>query len=656
MNKYHCLFKESNLRGKHVKNRIVMSPMETNLMNPDGSISDAGLVYYLERAKGGAGIIIPGGVVVDFPVGNPTLVAESIQDRLHVPGMAALARGVHSYGALLIPQLMHAGAQAQDDTARGLNPVCPSADAPIEHLPIKHYHSNDKEKLHTLTIEEIKEIEQKFIQAALNCKDAECDGIEIHSAHGYLINQFLSKDANFRDDEYGCQTLENRMRFGIEIIEGMRQAVGNDFIIGVRIPGKENTSRALTEDECIRIAQAYEKAGADFLDISYGTSADSSRQCEAHIRPQGAKVEYAAKIKENVSIPVMCVGNLREPEFCENVLSQGKADYVSLGRQMVCDPEWANKAKDGREKEIRRCISCMEGCINEITYGRPLRCALNPKAGVEHLAAYESKPASSKSIVVIGAGPGGMQAAVTAAERGHKVVLFEKMEKLGGQLNIAHVPPMKYRLKWIIEWYENELKRLGVDVRLGVSASIKEIRQINPDAVIAATGALPSSPPVKGIEHAVNSWAVLDGTADIMEGSTIAILGGGDVGCETGVYLAKEKKCHVQVFEMTSMFANGSGTIAELILQMQENNVYVNLNAKVVEISADYIEYTQNEESKRFDCDYVVAALGQKPYGLDLIKEIKSAGYETIVVGDVSGSAKIGGAVLGGYNAAHSMN
>lgn len=656
MNKYPYLFEGSYLRGKYVKNRIVMSPMETNLMNPDGSISEAGLVYYLERAKGGTGIIIPGGVVVDFPVGNPTLVAESIQDRLHVPGMATLARGVHSYGALLIPQLMHAGAQAQEDTARGLSPVCPSAGAPIEHLPIRHYHGNDKEKLHTLTVEEIKEIEEKFIQAAINCKNAECDGVEIHAAHGYLINQFLSKDANFRDDEYGCQTLENRMRFGIEIIEGIRHAVGNDFIVGVRIPGKENTSRAMTEDECICVAQAFEKAGADFLDVSYGTSADSSRQCEAYIRPQGFKVDYAAKIKEHVSIPVMCVGNLREPEFCEKVLEEGKADYVSLGRQLVCDAEWSNKAKDGREKEIRRCISCMEGCINQITYGRALRCALNPEAGVECLSAYDKKPDTSKSVMVIGAGPGGMQAAVTAAERGHKVVVLEKEHKLGGQLNIAHVPPMKYRLNWITEWYENEMNRLGVDVRMGTEATIGLVKELNPDVVIVATGAKPSVPPINGIEHTVSSWNVLDGTADIVENSKVAILGGGDVGCETAVYLAKEKKCEVQVFEMTGMFANGCGTLAELYQEIQENHVVINLNAKVEKITVDHIEYVQNNESKRFDYNYAVTALGQKPYGLELVEKIKSAGYETMVIGDASGNVKISGAVLDGYNAAHSIN
>lgn len=655
MNNYPNLFKGAWLRGKYVKNRVVMSPMETNLMNPDGSMTDAGMEYYLERARGGTGIIIPGGVVVDFPVGNPTLVAESIEDRLHVPSMSMLARGVHSYGALLIPQLMHAGAQAQDDTTHGLNPVCPSADAPIEHLPIVYYHMHDKDKLHTLTIDEIKDIVQKFIQAALNCQAAGCDGIEVHAAHGYLINQFLSKDANFRDDEYGCQTLENRMRFGIEIVEGIRKAVGNNFIVGVRMPGKENTSRGLTDEECIQIAQAFEKAGADFLDISYGTSVDSSRQCEAYIRPQGFKVEYATAIKEHVSIPVMCVGNLREPEYCENVLAEGKADYISLGRQLICDPEWTNKAKEGREKEIRRCISCMEGCINQINYGKPVRCALNPEAGVELLRAFDRKPSESKTVAVVGAGPAGMQAAVTAAERGHKVVLFEKSDKLGGQLNIASVPPMKYRLNWVTEYYENELERLGVDVRLGTAASVEELKTINPDVVIVGTGAKPSNPPIPGVEKTVSSWDVLADTVSIPEGSTVAILGGGDVGCETGVYLSEVRKCNVQVFEMTSMFATGSGTIMELMLQMQENNVLVNLNAKVSEIADGHITYVQENETKTFECDYVVAALGQKPYGTELIEELREAGFETIAVGDASGNAKIGGAVLSGYNAAHSI-
>ncbi|MFW7374307.1 FAD-dependent oxidoreductase [Vagococcus fluvialis] len=656
MTKYSHLFTEDYLRGKRVKNRIVMSPMDTNLANPDGSMSENIITYYLERAKGGAGIIITGGVIVDFPVGNPTGVPESIEDRKHIAALATLARGVQSYGALLIPQIHHAGAQAQLSTTGGLSPVCPSADAPIEHLPIRYYHAEDKDTLHTLTTDEIKKIVQKFIQAAINCKDAGCDGVEVHAAHGYLINQFLSRDANFRDDEYGCQSLENRMRFGVEIISGIRQAVGKDFIVGVRIPGKENTSRGLTDDECITIAQTFEKAGADFLDVSYGTSADSSRQCEAYIRPQGTKVEYAARIKKAVSVPVMCVGNLREPQFCENVLAEGKAGYVSLGRQLICDPYWPQKAEEGREKEILKCVSCMEGCINNITLGgRPVRCVLNPTAGVEILKVYDTKPQASKNIVVIGGGPGGMQAAVTASERGHKVTLFEKEDRLGGQLNIAHVPPEKYRLKGITEWYENELTRLGVDVRLGTCATLDEIQKINPDKVIAATGVRPSVPPIEGIESTVSTWSVLDDSVKIPEGSTVGILGGGDVGCETAVYLSKEKNCNVQIFEMASMFATGSGTIAELMAELQEFHVTINLNAKVTKVTKDHIEYVQEGEIKQFNCNHVVASLGVKPFGLELVKEIKTAGYPTIVIGDASGEAKISGAVLSGYNASHSI-
>lgn len=425
MAKYPHLFAEDCIRKKRIKNRIVLSPMDTNLANPDGSMSEALLTYYLERAKGGAGIIITGGTIVDFPVGNPTGMPESIDDRKHIVTMSRLANGVHSYGALLIPQIHHAGAQATVKTTGGLSPVCPSADAPIEHLPIRYYHEKDQDTLHTLTIEEIKEIVQKFVQAAINCKDAGCDGVEIHSAHGYLINQFLTRDANFRDDEYGCQSLENRMRFGVEIISAVRAAVGDDFIVGVRVPGKENTSRGLTDEECVEIAKAYEKAGADFLDVSYGTSVDSSRQCEAYIRVEGDKVEYAERIKAAVSIPVMCVGNLKTPSFCEQVLAEGRADYVCLGRQLICDPYWPEKVEEGREKEIRRCISCMEGCSNNVTmHGSSVRCVLNPTAGLELLNVYERKPHSLKKIVVVGGGPAGMQAAITAAERGHKVILF----------------------------------------------------------------------------------------------------------------------------------------------------------------------------------------------------------------------------------------
>lgn len=653
MTYYKNLFKEGKLGNSLAKNRIVMSPMGDNMANVDGSVSEQSLAYYTERAKGGTGIIIPGVIAVDYPVGKTTGCQHRIDDDKYILGWYRMANSIHHYGALLIPQIHHAGAQTNHITAEGHTPVCVS-DSDCEHSFVKYYRSYGPQ--HELTLLEIKDLVQKFIEAAVNCQNAQCDGVEIHAGHGYLINQFLSADTNKRTDEYGG-TLENRMRFAVEIIKGIREKCGKNFIIGARIPGREWTKLGLTDEDCQTIAITFEKAGCDFLDVSGGTTTVSSKVMETQGYPQGDRVELAENIKKVVSVPVFAVGNLREPSFCDKVLEDGKADYIALGRPLICDAYWPQKAMNGKDDEIRKCISCFDGCFGQIWSFKPIGCALNPDAGFEREFPSEiAKENAPKNVVIIGGGPAGMQAAITASRKGHTVTLLEKSDDLGGQLNIACVPPNKYPIKWAKEWFVGELNRQKVNIKLNFTATVDSIKNLNPDVIIAATGSTPATPPIQGVYNSVESWNLLDGSVPLPQNSKIAIVGGGVVACETALLLAKEGNNQVTVIEMLPNIANGLELthLGDLINEFMEYQINAVTEAKVSQIDANSVIYEHAGEIKKCECDKVVLATGQKPYGAELISSLKENGFNVITIGDAIKPGKIMGAVregnFAGYN------
>jgi 2,4-dienoyl-CoA reductase-like NADH-dependent reductase (Old Yellow Enzyme family)/thioredoxin reductase len=645
--KYPNLFKEGKIGNVITKNRIVMSPMGEDMANVDGSVSEQSLAYYTERAKGGVGIIIPGVVSIDYPGGKTTGCQHRIDGDKYVLGWYRMANAVHHYGALLIPQIHHAGAQTNHITCEGEIPVCVS-DTDCEHSFVKYYRSFGPQ--HELTTQEVKELVNKFITSAEYCQNAQCDGVELHAAHGYLINQFLSSDMNKRSDEYGG-SLENRMRFAVEIIKGIREKCGKDFIIGARIPGREWTSTGLSDDECQIIAKTFEAAGCDFLDISGGATIQSSKLMETQGYPQGDRVELAEIIKEVVNIPVLAVGNLRDPEFCDRIIEEEKTDYVALGRPLICDPYWPEKAKEGRDDEIRHCISCFDGCFAQIWSFKPIGCTLNPDAGFEsEFSSKDFKTVNLQNVVVIGGGPAGMQAAITAKKQGHRVTLLEKSDELGGQLKIASVPPKKYPIKRATDWFVGELKRQGVNIQLNHPATVESVEKLNPDVIIAATGSVPATPPIDGVDNTIDSWGLLDGSVAMPKNSKIVIVGGGVVACEVALYLNKEGNNSVTVIEMLGQIANGLETthLGDLFVDFEECNIGVITNARVTKINSSSIAYEEAGELKTIGCDVSVLATGQKPFGGDLIASLKDKGHTVILAGDVTKPRKIMQAVREG--------
>lgn len=504
-----------------------------------------------------------------------------------------------------------------------------------------------------LTIEEIQALIPKYVTAAKNCQAAECDGVEIHMTHSFLLNQFLSPDTNHRTDEYGG-SLENRMRLPLEIVSAVREACGRNFIITARIPGAEYVKNGLTPEEIRQLAMELEQAGCDGIDISVGMTVDQTKIREAQGAPDGARLSKVPNIKDAVSIPVMVAGTFRDPAFCDKAVAEGKVDYVLMARQMICDPHWANKAKAGRAEEIRPCLTCNVGCFDAVPAGRPVSCVLNPIAGHEYENAEVCKAAVSKNVMIIGGGIAGMQAAITAAKRGHKVAFFEKTDRLGGQMNLACLPPDKEVIGRAEQWFEAETRRAGAKVIMKHEATLEDAEKIKPDHVIFAGGALPWAPDFPGRERALWSWDILEGKSKIPRGATVAVIGGGLVGCETAQKLMAENQNKMAVIEMLADVAGGleEANKEKLMKELKAGDTAFYTKTKVLSISQTAVICEKDGAEVSVPAEYVVLAVGQRPAGGKLVKELEQKGYDVIVVGDASRPANFGAATRAGYMAA----
>lgn len=645
--KYEKIFERININGMDLKNRIAMAPMGTFTENEDGTMSEKALRYYEERAKGGAGLIISEIQWVSNKNEAWLKPQTAVGTNLQTKSWYYLAERVHAHGAKLCIQLslgLGKNAFIYDD---GDSEIKSSTDVPMFYRPDK--------KCTPMTKEEIKEAVECFRQAAKRVVYAEADAIEIHAHVGYLLDQFLSSQWNTRTDEYGG-SFENRMRFITEIYQAIRESVGPNFPIFVRLALDHMYEGGRTMEEGLEICKYLESIGVDALDIDLGAYEHRKWLFPTHFAGVGSMIHAAEAVKKVVNIPVLNSGN-HTPDTAVDALENGKADVILMGRPLIADPEIPNKIYEDRLEDIRPCLFCNQ-CSGRSWNGLYVRCATNTQATAEGQFDL-TKVENPKNVAIIGGGPGGMEAARVAAARGHNVTLYEKASKLGGQLIPAGAPSFKFRIAAFMKYQITQLKKLNVKVVLNKCIDENSPELENADAIIVATGATPFMPPIKGI-NGNNVVEVTESHAnpELVKGQRIVIAGGGLSGCDAGIELAMEGK-DVTVVEMQNVIAPDVTKIDNrnwLLDTMIKHNVKAMPGNKISEITEQGVIVTDAEgNTKLIEADTVISAFGMRPTS-DIVSRL-CAKYQSkvIPVGDCTKIQAIEGAVRGGFFAGWSV-
>ena len=609
-----------------LKNRIVMAPMETRLCTPIGDTTQQMCDYYAQRAKGGTAMIIVENTFVDSKASRSSISSSGLNTDHLIAGKFYLAQAIKENGAVAILQLSHGGIQASGAAVPGMECVGPSAKPSgfVGRMP------------RALEIEEIQEIEDAFAAAAFRAKCAGFDGIEIHGAHGYLICSFLSPYTNLRNDEYGG-TREKRMTFLKNIIRKVREKVGYEFIVGLRISGHEYVDGGLTSEDTCAIGLAVEDE-VDYIHVSVGNYETMANwMISPMYRPEGAIVDLASAIKKVVTKTKVITVNALNPELAEKALQNEDADLVAFGRPLIADPDLANKVKEGRLEDVRPCMRGHEGCITSFFAGHPIRCEVNAQAGREK----EFKPykvAEPKHIVVVGGGMAGMEAARVADLHGHKVTLLEASDVLGGHFIEATEAHFKSAARGVLEWQKTQLRKSNVDVRMNIKATKEVVEALKPNALILAVGSEYIVPNILGIENTITAKEAIMNPDNVT--GKVVVVGGGLVGTETALMLGQAGK-DVTILEMRHAIALEDEPLSQIALntELQAAKVKVLVNAKVKEITTDKVIY-ENEGTKEVEADTVIAALGLKAR-TDIVEELKIDGVETHVIGDAVRGRKL---------------
>ena len=662
---YKNLFKPIKINGLEIKNRIIY-PALGLLYSYDKKINNKYSNFYIERAKGGAGIVTVG--PVGFDKYGAGLFALSIETDEDIPAFKILSDGIKNEGARSWIQLYHAGAYTKSGFIGGERAIAPS------EIPSRY----SKETPREMTIEDIKTVQENFALAALRAKEAGFDGVEIIGSAGYLITQFLSPLKNQRKDEYGG-SFENRTRFVKEIITLIRKKVGKDYPLSIRMAGNDFVPGSNTSADTPAFAKVYEEAGIDFINVTGGWHESRVPQLPMDL-PRAGLTYLAANIRKNVSIPVAASNRITDPHLADQLINDGVADMICLGRVLLADPYWPQKAMEGRENEIRPCVACSQGCTDTLFNGKPVYCITNPFCGFEGDRKI-TKTASPKKVMVIGAGPAGMEAAVTAAQAGHDVSIYDKADDIGGQLWIAGTPPHKQELWEIVHYYDEMLFLNDVDVYLETEVTPELIKEADPDFIIAAEGAEPAVPPIDGIRSSdvLSSWEVL--RDDPMLGRNIAVIGGGAVGLETAHFLAAKgtlspesvhflirhdaETCdrlkelvhmgtkNVTVFEMLPKAGNGIGRSTKWVIlgNLDLHGVKTITGAKVLSIKNGLVTFEKNGKTESIQFDNVINAAGSRSVK-KIADVLPSLGIPFTVVGDSVKPAQIDDAIHGGFFAA----
>lgn len=638
MVKFEKLFEPITVKSLTIPNRIMMPALTVNLAI--GPVNDAVIAYYERRARGGVGLIVTG--ISSVVTSQLQGIDMATDDR--IPGHRRLADAIHKHGSKASIQLWHPGRYEIT-----FDPKHETISASDVTPPIF-----SRKKPRPMTIEEIEEMIEKFVNAANRAVDSGYDAVEFVASAGYLIAQFMSPVTNLRTDRYGG-SLENRARFGAEIIQATRKEVGEDFPIMIRMVGDEFLPGGNTIEEMKQFARIWEKAGADLFNVTAGWHESKTPMITMNV-PRGGYAWMAEAIKKALDhAPVAASNRINDPELAEQILREGRADMVSMARALVADPDMPNKAREGRYNEIRKCIACMN-CMDTLFAGTRAQCSINAEACRELELGGDITPAPrKKKIVVIGGGPAGCEAARVARMRGHNVVLFEKENKLGGQLNLAAATPGFGEFAEVPATYSHVLKKLGVEIKLDTPATVENVIAERPDQIVYAAGALPNKPPIPGIElgHVTDAWDVMRGRK--VNADRVVVIGGGGTGCDVAMHLAHQKK-KVTVVEMLPKMGHniGPGSRWVVLQTMQDLGVDMRPNFKVIEIQPGKIIGERDGRDETIHADAVVLALGSKP-DRALFDKLKAKNIPMQGVGDAIEPRKIMNAIHDGYNTARAI-
>ena len=642
------LFEPGKIGKLPLKNRIVMAAMGCGgLAQPDGRLSPRGIDHFAARAKGGTGLIITGFLRVTRELEQTPDKAFVrnlvVDDAMYLTWLNELADAVHDYGAKIAVQLTAGQGRVTfpDYVRKEGIAVAPST------LPSFW---NPNVMARELTLEEIERLVQAFESAAEIVSQAGIDAIELHGHEGYLFDQFKTALWNKRTDKYGGN-LEGRLRFSMEVIEAIKRGAGTDFPIIYRFGLTHYLAGGREIEEGLEIARRLEAAGIAALDVDAGCYETWYWAHPPTTLPPGCMVDMAEMAKKVVNIPVMAVGKVGYPELAERVLQEGKADFIALGRPLLADPEWPKKVKEGRLEDIRPCLGDHE-CVERIMHRKYLSCTVNPQVGMEK--EFAIRPAQKKiSVLVVGGGPGGMEAARVTALRGHKVTLWEKGDALGGNLIPASTPDFKQDYRMLIDYLSTQIRKLGVNIELGKQATPEAILKMNPEVVFIATGGTPLIPDIPGIEKSkvVTAVDLLLGRKEA--GETVVMLGGGLVGCETALHLAQKGR-KLTIVETLDDIARDMCTPnrMHLLQLLKDEKVDILTESNVLEIKDEGVVIADKSGKRSIlSADTVVLALGLKSSD-QLSETIRDKVPEVYAIGDCVEPRKVTNAIWEGFRTA----
>lgn len=631
------LFTPINIGSIEIKNRFMLAPMENGLAHIGGEVSDRLIDFFVDRVQRGVGIIVTGSISIS-PEGSGLPTQLAIYDDKFLNGLTKLCNEIHKAGGKVCAQLYHAGRQASE-AVTGIQPIAPTA------MPCSIMNNNPRE----MTTMDLDEIEKKFIQGAKRAVEAGFDMIEVHFAHGYLLHSFLSPHSNKRTDEYGG-SFENRCRYPMRVLKDIIEVVDGRIPVTIRISADEYLEDGLKYEEVKEICKMVEEAGCTAISLTAG-SYDSIEYC---IQPmfieKGFLIPYGEKLKKEVSIPIIVAARLNDAKLIEDLIEDNKADMVAIGRGLIADEDIILKIKEQRYDDIKYCVACNQGCIDNVLQGQGINCLVNGRSSYEKERNIELTD-EPKKVVVIGAGPAGLEAARVATLRGHQVTLVEKENTIGGKMETLSAPPEKDTFLLYKNFLKTQVEKLGINIIQREVKNPADIEDLEPSCVIIATGSKQTKPPIPGINgnNVVLAEDILNKV--VQPKDRVAVIGGGLVGTETAKFIgARGKK--VDIIEMADGIAKDSGAtfVGHVFQKLEEYQVGIHVNAKVKEIT----ETTINFNDETLDVDQVVIASGYAPNN-EIVASMKEKYGEVLVIGDANSPRRILDATREAYLATYTL-